>query len=261
MPRAAVVVFAGPSISAAEIEAELDARCLPPAAQGDVYRASLQRPAVIALIDGVFEQVPAVWHKEILWAMAQGIHVFGASSMGALRAAELAPFGMEGVGSIFEAYRDGRLVDDDEVALAHGPAEADYAGVSEPLVNIRPTLQTATSEEIIATATLHELLQIAKRLFYPERSYVRILEEGASKSLPEPELRALSDWLPSRKIDQKHDDALSLLRVLRERVAAGIQPKHVDFRFEWTVFWDRLVRSIDSAATTACSLRRTPSVH
>ena len=249
MSKAAVTVFAGPSISAAEIEAELDAQCLPPAAQSDVYRAALQRPVAIALIDGVFEQVPAVWHKEILWAMAQGIHVYGASSMGALRAAELAPFGMEGVGAIFEAYRDGGLVDDDEVALMHGPAETAYAPLSEPLVNIRPTLQTATSDGIIATETLHELLQIAKGLFYPERSYVRILAGGASASLPEAELRALADWLPGRQVDQKHDDALSLLRVLRERLVAGLEAKRVDFSFEWTVFWDRLVRSVGRAAT------------
>lgn len=249
MTKAAVVVFAGPSISAAEIEAELDAHCLPPAAHGDVYRAALQRPVVIALIDGVFEQVPAVWHKEILWAMAQGIHVYGSSSMGALRAAELAPFGMEGVGSIFEAYRDGRLVDDDEVALAHGPVETAYAAFSEPLVNIRPTLQVAEVERIIAAATLQELLQIGKQLYYPERSYARILEHGAPRSLPESELRALADWLPGRQIDQKHDDALSLLRVLRERLAAGVEAKRVDFSFEWTSFWDRLVRSVDRAAT------------
>lgn len=251
MHEGAVVVFAGPSISAAEIEATVDAHCLPPAAQGDVYRAALQRPVVIALIDGVFEQLPAVWHKEILWAMTQGIHVYGASSMGALRAAELAPFGMEGVGSIYEAYRDGRLVDDDEVALAHGPAETAYAAFSEPLVNIRTTLQTAASDGIISTATLHELLRIGKQLFYPERSYARILERGASRSLPEAELQALSAWLPGRQVDQKHDDALSLLRVLRDRLAAGVQPKSVDFSLAWTVYWDRLVRSVDRVATTS----------
>jgi len=253
MYKAAVVVFAGPSISAAEIEAELDAHCLPPAAQGDVYRAALQGPLAIALIDGVFEQVPAVWHKEILWAMAQGIHVYGASSMGALRAAELAPFGMEGVGSIFEAYRDGRLVDDDEVALAHGPAETAYAAFSEPLVNIRRTLQAAAAERIIATTTLRELLQIGKQLYYPERSYARLLEHGASRSLPVAELRALADWLPGRHVDQKHDDALSLLRVLRERLAAGIEAKRVDFSFEWTSFWDRLVRFVDRAELPSSS--------
>ena len=86
-----IVVFTGPTLPADQARAILpDALYLPPVAQGDVYRAAGHQPQAIALIDGFFEHVPAVWHKEILWAMAQGIHVFGSSSMGALRAAELA---------------------------------------------------------------------------------------------------------------------------------------------------------------------------
>ena len=82
------IVFTGPTISPAEARAELDALYLPPVAQGDVYRAALRRPKAIGIIDGYFERVPAVWHKEILWAMAKGIHVLGSASMGALRAAD-----------------------------------------------------------------------------------------------------------------------------------------------------------------------------
>ncbi len=120
------VIFTGPTLSAADAKRVLDADYLPPAAEGDVYRVARQGPQVIGIIDGYFERVPAVWHKEILWAMSQGIHVFGAASMGALRAAELEAFGMEGVGAIFEAFRDGALEDDDEVAVAHAGAEFDF---------------------------------------------------------------------------------------------------------------------------------------
>ena len=115
-----IVVFAGPTVPAARIRDRLDAVVLPPAAVGDVLRATGRAPRAIALIDGVFERVLPVWHKEILWAMARGVHVFGAASMGALRAAELHAFGMVGVGRIFEGYRDGALEADDEVAVLHG---------------------------------------------------------------------------------------------------------------------------------------------
>ena len=54
-------------------------------------------PGAIGVIDGYFDGVPSVWHKEILWALSQGIRVFGGASMGALRAAELDGFGMTGV--------------------------------------------------------------------------------------------------------------------------------------------------------------------
>ena len=98
-----IVVFVGPTISSDDCRAILTAEYLPPASQGDVYRATLLRPFAIGIIDGYFEQVPSVWHKEILWALAQGIHVFGSASIGALRAAELEAFGMRGVGAIFAA--------------------------------------------------------------------------------------------------------------------------------------------------------------
>jgi hypothetical protein len=71
---------------------------------------------LIGIVDGNFETVATVWHKEILWAMAQGIHVYGAASIGALRAAELAEFGMKGVGAIFRHFQATPLADDDEIS-------------------------------------------------------------------------------------------------------------------------------------------------
>src|SRR5437867_11228242 len=138
-----VYVFTGPTLSAEEARTVLDAVYLPPVSQGDVYRVSFRRPTAIGIIDGYFERIPAVWHKEILWAMSHGIHVFGSASMGALRAAELESFGMEGVGSIFEAYRTGAWGDDDEVAVAQAPAELGCRALSDAMVDSRHTLALA----------------------------------------------------------------------------------------------------------------------
>src|SRR6266446_2586246 len=118
-----IVVFTGPTISAEDALQELEATYLPPVSQGDVYRAAVRKPLAIGIVDGYFDRVPAVWHKEILWTMSQGIPVYGSASMGALRAAELAECGMVGVGSIFEAFHSGALEDDDEVAVTHGPRD------------------------------------------------------------------------------------------------------------------------------------------
>ena len=95
-----VVVFAGPSLTKADLAGHPDLEMRPPVRQGDVWRATRNAPRTIAIIDGFFEGVPAVWHKEILWALHEGIPVLGASSMGALRAAEMDAFGMIGVGRI-----------------------------------------------------------------------------------------------------------------------------------------------------------------
>ena len=89
-PRMTMVVFVGPTLPPEDIAVCGDIVCLPPVAQGDIYRAAQGRPRAIGIIDGYFSGAPSVWHKEILWAISRGIPVFGSASMGALRAAELA---------------------------------------------------------------------------------------------------------------------------------------------------------------------------
>jgi hypothetical protein len=242
-----VCIFTGPSLAPEEGRRELEAAYLPPVAQGDVYRAALQRPQAIGIIDGYFERVPAVWHKEILWAMTQGIHVFGSASMGALRAAELAAFGMEGIGAIFEAYRDGTLEDDDEVAVVHGPAESGYRALSVALVNIRRTLAAAEAQTVIGAATRMELERLAKQRFYPQRSYQQLLRDATEQGLPAADLAALRGWLAHSQVDQKRADALAMLRLIRERLAGGLEPKRVRFHFEHTEFWDQVQQFCASA--------------
>ncbi len=126
------VIFAGPSLPPSVAAGFAGIEWRPPVRQGDIYLAALSSPAIIGIIDGYFEIVPTVWHKEILWAMDQGIHVYGGASIGALRAAELADFGMTGIGQVYEQYRAGRLTDDDEVAVLHGPEEVGYVQVTIP---------------------------------------------------------------------------------------------------------------------------------
>jgi len=235
-------IFTGPTISPRLARAELGAQFLPPVKQGDVYRVALKSPDVIGIIDGHFEQVPAVWHKEILWAMARGIHVFGAASMGALRAAELWQFGMEGVGSIFEAYRDGTLVDDDEVALRHGPPETDYVALSEPMVNMRATLLAARDDGAVSALAHDALIDIAKKLFYPQRTYPAVLAGGRDLGLAEAELVALERWLPTGRVDQKRTDAIEMLRRIGTLLAADPPPKSVSYDFQHTDMWEMAVR-------------------
>jgi len=92
-------------------------RLLPPARCGDILQVTgSEHPSQIVLIDGVFHQDLAVWHKEILYALLERILVIGAASMGALRAAELHQYGMIGIGKIFEMYINGEE-DDSLVAM------------------------------------------------------------------------------------------------------------------------------------------------
>jgi hypothetical protein len=238
-----IFVFIGPTLSVSEASAELDAVYLPPVAQGDVYRVARLNPRAIGIVDGYFQRVPAVWHKEILWAMTQGVHVFGSASMGALRAAELESFGMEGVGAIFEAYRSGLLTDDDEVAVTHASAEAGYALQSEAMVNVRATLAAAEADGVLRPATRAAVERIAKDLFYPDRTYALILRRAVAQTGPAAELEALRAWLPGGRVDQKQADAIAMLRRMRARLAADPAPQRATFRLEQTLQWQRAQRS------------------
>lgn len=206
-----IPVFVGPSLGRYRPSypgVDLDYR--PPASQGDVIAAAVDGPKAIILIDGFFEHVPAVHHKEILWALDQGVSVYGAASIGALRAAELGRFGMTGVGKIFESFESGELECDDEVALVHGPAEVNYEPLSEPLVNIRSTLSSALNVGVVEENFADLLINRAKATFYPERSFCRLfrdLDDQADRVSAE----RLASWLPSGMLDQKRIDAMACL--------------------------------------------------
>jgi hypothetical protein len=242
-----VCIFAGPTLPPRDDARKDAATWLPPAQHGDVYRAvSLLRPRAIGIVDGYFESVPSVWHKEILWAIRQGVHVFGAGSMGALRAAELALFGMRGVGVIFEAYRDGVLdgtgepfEDDDEVAVVHGPPESGYISASEAMVNIRCTLANAERAAVISAETRARLVGIAKALFFPERSYERLLQEARHAGIPAAQLAALEAWLPEGRVNQKQADALAMLDSMRALLVEDPGRAEARFHFEHTTLWER----------------------
>ncbi|MFW8635149.1 TfuA-like protein [Cribrihabitans pelagius] len=233
------VVFCGPTLAAARVRGLLAAEVRPPARQGDIYRAASAGPAAIGLIDGYFDGVPSVWHKEILWALEQGIAVFGSASMGALRAAELDRFGMIGVGTIYEAYASGSLCDDDEVALQHGPEALGFPPLSEPMVSVRATLDAACGAGVLARGTAEALRSAAKALFYKHRSWDRILAEAGVGA----ETRQFSDWLPGGRVDAKARDACEMLRRMAahlEQHPAPAPPRPQ--RMERTLAWQGLTR-------------------
>jgi hypothetical protein len=236
-------VFAGPTLPPSHPARDaLEAHFAGPVAQGDVYMAARRQPWGIVIIDGYFERVPAVWHKEILWAMARGVHVFGGGSIGALRAVELHAFGMIGVGAVFEAYRSGVLEGDDEVALVHAPADAGYRPLSEALVNMRWTLSMAERQGILSGDTRVALIGLARDMFYAERTYPALLRSAAAAGLPPHELDAMAEWLPEHRIDRKQADAIELLAHVQAVRQAQPGPKQVSFHFQHTDAFDQLRR-------------------
>lgn len=245
-----IYVFLGPTLPVARARQILDAVYLPPVALGGVYALVERRPTGIAIVDGVFETTPSVWHKEILYAMSRGVPVFGASSMGALRAAELCAFGMRGSGRIFEAYRDGVLEDDDEVAVEHASAEYGYRQISEAMVNIRFGIETARERRLIAAGTADVLLAEAKGMFYPDRSWPAIRRAGLRRGLPGDELSSLMRYIEEEQPNLKQADAIELLEQLAHWDGAPHRP---DFHFEETRYWKALRQYQLSLGSEPCA--------
>jgi len=232
------VIFAGPSLygfDASAASAEGDAvECRGPAAQGDIARAVVEGATAIGLVDGRYEDVAAPWHKEILYAIEQGVQVFGAASMGALRAAECAAFGMIGIGAVFERYISGELTDDAAVAQVHGPAELGYLPLSEALVNVEATLERFRKLKAVTPEEADRLEASARALFFKDRTYPRILSHAG---LNEGERgKQLARLIRRCKVDVKREDALILYGYLAYLDPAR-QSAPEDWRLQSTYTW------------------------
>jgi hypothetical protein len=107
---------------------------------------------------------------------------------------------------------------------------------------MRRTLADAEAAGVLGSATRAALEGLARDCYYPDRSYPRVLQRAAERELPPAELAALRAWLPNGRADQKREDALAMLRLMRERLAAGLPPKRVDYQVEYTDVWDEARR-------------------
>ena len=227
-----VVAFAGPSLPATDRDPAAGIDWRPPAEAGDLLRLIAAPPATICLIDGWFDHRPAARHKEILLLLAAGVRIFGASSIGALRAAEMHAFGMIGVGAIFRAYADGRIWGDDEVALIHGPESWDWRPLSVPLVDVRATLCRAMRQRIVTGQEARKLMRAARAIHYVDRDWALI---AAGASLP-PEI---GERCAGQAVEQKRIDA-------RACIAAALAPADPEARRPEavrTVFLDALAQA------------------
>lgn len=211
-----VLAFAGPSVRPEERAAFPEVEWRGPAEAGDLLRLPVGRPVTICLIDGYFDHRPAVRHKEILLLLSEGVPIVGGSSIGALRAAEMAPFGMQGVGAIYRAYAEGRIEGDDEVALAHGPEEWGWRPLSVPLVEVRASLCRALRTGIVDAGEARTVREAAATIHYVDRTW-----EALFSAVPARAGSRLRAALPQIEVALKRIDAIACLRA-----AAAVPQRH-----------------------------------
>ncbi|MFD9569194.1 TfuA-like protein [Streptomyces sp. NPDC059982] len=238
-------VFAGPTLETKEILREID-DCIvhPPIRHGDLFSCGVRPEDFVLIIDGLFHGYEPIRHKEILHAMKNGTVVVGAASMGALRAAELHSYGMRGVGCVFEMYRTGEIDADDEVAVSH-TERPDGSALSEALVNMRHALRLAVREGLVDAPQATALLETARALPYPRRSWRAVGRElGAPGGSPLADggLAAAAERVGRlarerpEEVSLKRQDAREALSRVRE--LRGSHPRPAATAGIWTGDWE-----------------------
>lgn len=224
------IIFAGPSLNGVDKLRFKACDFAPPAIAGDILRAVAAGRRVIGLIDGAFEAGPAVWHKEIHAALYSGCVVYGASSIGALRAAEMNAIGMIGVGRIFEEYLSGHRTSDSDVALIYGPPELDWPPLSIPLVDCENTLNELSSARAISRDECQLMCDTARSLFFKTRSWSKIIKFAVESEVRQNELLNL---VPSNFRSLKRLDALALIKNIEDQAQSSstVIPRYIETKF------------------------------
>ena len=213
------ICFVGLTINANEAREILDIEYLNPVQAGDIPTAIAEyNPELIGIIDGFFHTTASVLHKDILFALSQGIQVIGAASIGALRASELQGYGMLGCGRIFQDYLCGNIVGDDEVAVPvfYSPKEKNWLILDdcESLVNIRSTLNNAVFNGLIEEELKNAVISHAKKLSFFQRKWSVLLDHKLYDYQDDPFV-SLRKNLKKVRVDQKKEDAIELLNQLK----------------------------------------------
>ncbi|MFD7553185.1 TfuA-like protein [Streptomyces sp. NPDC059835] len=218
-----VVVYAGPTLSAADVRAVLpDAEVRPPAGRGDLLADRWHPGDVAVVIDGYFRERRSVGHKEILQVLTEGVDVVGAASMGALRAAELAPCGMRGLGTVYGMYASGEIDGDDEVGVLHGPAEMGYPAQTVALVNLRHGCKEGAEQDLVPAEAGRRIVAAAAVMPFTHRGWKDI--ERALDECDHEALWTLEEMIGSGVWDLKRLDATAALRAVADRPATAPAP-------------------------------------
>lgn len=201
-------VYCGPSLPAQDRIALPGVTYLDPVARGHIDR-DIERFDALLMIDGVFHHDLAPSPKEVYGALPV-VRMFGAASMGALRAAECWPYGMTPLGIIARWYVREVLDGDDEVAVLTHPQTG--SPLTVPSVNVRYVAWLARRRGILNAVQAARFVASARRIFYMDRSW-----ENALDCAPE-NARAALRTIALTQGDLKRIDARFALRSVARRL-------------------------------------------
>lgn len=206
------IIFLGPTLSLEKARKLIEADFVPPAKKGDFINLTMySEKRIIILIDGVFLQDYPPTPIEVFQVIQKpNFQVYGASSLGALRAVELEKFGMKGYGQVFELYKKNIINADDEVAVTF---DNEYNLLSEAMIDIRYNLFHALKKGIIDKDTKSIMTKIAKNIYFPFRNYDIIINKSINKYPHKEEyLKNFQEFISKNRTSIKELDAINLLK-------------------------------------------------
>lgn len=200
------IVFGGASLAGigADLRARID--CRPPVSDGDLVRiaaANSRRP--ILILDGLFSDSRALTPTECRDMLRNGWTVLGASSMGALRAADLWPEGMIGVGDVYLGLRTGLLRGDGEVAVALNPFTFEEMTVTT--VFLRAAAGGLLAAELATATDARRIVHAAASVHFFDRTPEACNESWIAAGVDEPIRVAALAYLAVPRNNPKVRDA------------------------------------------------------
>ncbi|HZK28674.1 MAG TPA: YcaO-like family protein [Clostridia bacterium] len=214
--RSSTLVFAGGSITPKEAGSHADQVWCGPAEQGDIVAAILDGFETILIIDGYFYTKLSCTTLEVMVALEQGISVFGAASIGALRAIELDHCGMVGMGYVYHYLKQQSIKSYHVVAQIYDEYDRP---LTTSLIQILYFLECAYHDGIINLAEQQTLNEQANSIYFTQLSFDAFFHHTESSGAFDPgcfvRLRAYHVDDKERFNIQKHD-ANQLLSTYKE---------------------------------------------
>jgi len=173
-----IKVYAGLSVGSADVQRVLPgARFAEPVKRGDIPKDVADGVGVIVIVDGRFMQNLAVTPGELMDALRRGTRLYGCSSMGAMRAVELEPYGMIGHGEIFQHIRQTPYFGDDLLGLTF--REDTLEPLTVPFVDLHFSLRDLRRRGKATTAQVKKVQDVFLALPFPDRTLRHVTTELA----------------------------------------------------------------------------------
>ena len=192
-----------------------DAETCGPIKRSDLIGDIKRQVHVVGIVDGEFLQSRAVSPTDIMDALRCGLKVYGSSSMGAIRAAELDSYGMIGCGKIYEFIKRTPYFKDDHLGLVFYKG---YSAFNYAYLDFVFGLEQLCSDGEISTGDLRTLIRYYKKLHFSERNMHTLKMRISNESSHPANMVKLLDKITKKIKSTKTADGIVLLKKIKNDI-------------------------------------------